>query len=401
MAKRYVCLICRNEIVHPGTECPYCKSRSMIAEGASPRVLALVFAVMVLTFALTAFYTRAFNNGSRERGAQHFATAGHLLEAGDYDAAIGEYRDALLYTRGDTTYRLGLARALYEANRHAEAETHLSELRAADPTSGIVNSLLARLAAWDRRIDEAVSYYRTAIHGDWDAAAPDTRLQLRLELVDLLDGNGRDQQLTAELLELLEVAPSNADIKFRLASLLLKTGVYDRASSLFRELVAADSRNREALLGRAEAEFQLGNFLTARTHYNRAQLYGDAPGTRQRIQLCNRIIELDPTRRGIELRERFRRSRVLLERALATAEQCRNPENEAAVGPPRPLPPASEETLGRAHEVLGTRRQRASANAVETNIQLAAAVWAASRSLCDPAAKQDEVLQLVLAKLNR
>lgn len=401
MARRYVCLICRNEIVRPSAECPYCKSRSMIAEGASPRVLALVFAVMVLTFALTAFYTQAFNNGSRERGIQHFEAAEHLMEAGDYDAAIGEYRDALLYARGDTTYRLGLARALYEANRHSEAETHLSELRAADPTSGIVNSLLARLAAWDSRIDEAVSYYRTAIHGDWDAAAPDTRLQLRLELVGLLDGNGRDQQLTAELLELLEIAPRNADIKFRLASLLLKTGVYDRASSLFRELVAADPRNREALLGRAEAEFQLSNFLTARTHYNRAQLYGDSPETRQRIQLCNRIIELDPTRRGIELRERFRRSRVLLERALATAEQCRNPEGEAAVGPSRTLPPASEETLGHAREVLGDRRQRSSADAVEANIQLAAAVWAASRPLCDPAAEQDEALQLVLAKLNR
>jgi len=148
MARRYVCLICRNEIVRPGTECPYCKSRSMIAEGASPRVLALVFAVMVLTFALTAFYTRAFNNGSRGRGTQHFEAAERLMEAGDYDAAIGEYRDALLYARGDTTYRLGLARALYEANRHSEAATHLSELRAADPTSGIVNSLPDRLAAW-------------------------------------------------------------------------------------------------------------------------------------------------------------------------------------------------------------------------------------------------------------
>ena len=402
MPKRYVCLICRNEIADPGAECPYCKSRSMIAEGASPRMLVIVFAVMTLIFVLTGFYTRSFNNESRKRGELYFESAQLRMGEQEYEDAVGDYRDALLYSSDNSDYRLGLARALYELGRYDETETHLIELRVADPTSGIVNRLLARVAAQAGQIDAAVSYYRTAIHGQWNDESEETRLQLRLELVDLLEDTGREQQLTAELLELLEIVPADRIIRHRLAGLLLKTRVYDRSSALFAALVASNPSDREALLGRAEAEFYLGNYLTARTHYNRAQLQGRDDVTRERIELCNRIIALDPTRRGIGVAERYRRSRVLVDRARATVESCHNPLDEDFVGPLPPLQPDLDTALKRADELLARRSPRyPSDEAVESNIQLAENVWRTGAPLCPQNKPPDEPLFHVMAKLSR
>ena len=404
MAKRYTCLICRNEIAHPGAECPYCRGRFVIAEGASPRVLAVVFAVMICVFALTGLYARAFKNEREQRGGLYFETAQRELSEERYGEAISSYRDALLYSRDDRTYRLGLSKALFADGKYSETENYLVELRVEDPTSGIVNHLLARLAARDGRTDAAISYYRTAIYGAWDEAEEDeaaTRLRLRLELVDLLERAGREEQLTAEVVELAGMAPDDTAIRTRLARLLLHVGAYDRASSLFESLIAADPDNREALLGRADAEFELGNYLTARTHYNRAQLRGTDESTIARIALCNRIIELDPTRRGIRLSERFRRSGILVEMALSALSTCRNPAGNDLVGPLPPLPAEQAEATARAEGALRARRPGATDADVEANILLTEEIWDIARPLCETEDLPDEALLHVLAKLSR
>ena len=401
MEKRYTCLICRREISHPAAECPYCKARSVIAEGASPRILVMVFGVMVAVFAFTALYASSFKQVRSERGRLHFEAAEALLAEGQHLNSIGEYRDALVYAKDEPSYRLGLARALFEADRYSEAENYLVELRGSDPASGIVNYLLGRLAARDGRIDEAVSYYRTAIYGTWGDAAETKRLEMRLELVQILEEAGREQQLTAELLDLTEIMPDDRAIQHRVASLMLRVRVYDRASSMFQTLLASDQQDRVALLGRAEAEYQLGNYLTARTHYNRALLLHEDDATAERVALCNRIIELDPTRRGIGLSERFRRSRVLIERARAVALACQNPGGSDFVGPLPAMPEALVAALDAADEEL-TKRRRASDDSVEANTLLAEEIWNQARPTCAASAPPpDPPLQHVMAKLSR
>ena len=318
-----------------------------------------------------------------------------------YEEAISHFRDALLYSRDNPAYRLELSRALYAAGRFSETQNYLAGLRTADPASGIVNLLLARLAARDGQVTEAVSYYRTAIHGRWDEKPEAERVDMHLELVDLLDREGLDQQLAAELLELAEIAPNDTEIRRRLAILLLETGSYDKASSIFRSLLVSVPTDRELLLGRADAEFHLGNYLTARTHYNRAQLYGDDDATRARIQLCNRIIELDPTRRGIGLGERFRRSRLLIERAMGAFSTCRNPAGDGLVGPLPPLPQDESIVIDRAESVLVARRQRASDDLVESNILLAEEIWNLAATRCESTDPPDASLLHVMAKLSR
>ena len=397
MVQRYTCMICRNEIAQLGAECPYCKGRSAIAEGASPRMLAFVFSVMVGVFALTGLYARSFKAEGQDRGRLHFQAAEAEMSQERYDEAVERYRDALLYSRDDPAYRLGLARALYAAGRYAESEIYLEGLRTGDPTSGIVNHILARLAAQDGRIDQAVSHYRTAIHGNWSAGTDKTRLQLLLELVSLLERSGPMQPLRAALLELADLSPDDPEILRRLAKLLLKTEVYDRASSTYASLLASNANDRAAHLGRAEAEFHLANYVTARKHYGEAQHDTGDEATLAKIRLCDRIIDLDPTGRGIELAVRFARSRLLVERAEAALTACR----ESSVGDHESLPEDRNGLIDPAEGLLAAGQARASDAAVESNILLAEEIWDQATLRCHPSVPPDEPLRHVLAKLAR
>ncbi len=405
MQQRFTCQICQNEIVRPGEECPYCKSRSVIAEGASPRILVIVFAVMIGCFALTTLLAGAFEQERRDRGKEHFESANSLMTEGNFDEAIEHYRDALLYSRTETSYQLGLANALFAAKEFPETEHRLVQLRGFDPTSGIVNYRLAQLAHRGGRIDESVAYYRTAVYGHWDDATEATgdgiRVRVRLELIDLLEESGRDRELAVALQELTEIDPNNREFRHRYAAKLLDIQAPEKASENYSMLLNSDPRDRVALLGRAEAEFRLGNYLTARTHYNRAQALGTDPATSERIALCNRVIELDPTRRGISVAERYRRSRVLVDRTRSFVMDCQNPLGDGFVGPLPPLPSDLRSALDAAEGVLRQTRDSPSDEKVETNILLAEELWDRSTSLCEGSGGTDEPLGLVLAKLAR
>ncbi len=401
MAQRFTCLICRNEIAHPGAECPHCRGRSVIAEGASPRILVVVFGAMVALFVLTGLFARSFRSEGRSRGAQHFESAEQMMAQGRYEDAISHYRDALLYSRDNALYRLGLARALFAHGNFTETETHLVELRMEDPASGVLNLLLARLAARDNRVGEAVSYYRTAIHGHWEPGEEDARLGVRMELVEVLENAGGELQMTAELAELADTAPDDVAVRARVAALLLKRGLYDRASSLFESVLAMAPGNRNARLGRAEAEFRLGNYGAAKTHFAAAQALAEDEETAARIDLCRRVIELDPTRRGIGSGGRYARSRVLIERAIAALSHCRGTGDPGFVGPVASLPSDSAATVERAARALRKESLEALDEAFEVNILLAEEVWSVAKPLCGERPPRDEPLRLVLRKLSQ
>lgn len=397
MTQRYTCMICRNEIAHLGAECPYCKGRSAIAEGASPRMLAFVFTMMVAVFVFAGFYTRSFKAEGKDRGRLHFQAAEVEMSQERYDQAVERYRDALLYSRDDPAYRLGLARALYAAGRYSETEVYLLGLRAGDPTSGVINHLLARVAARDERTDQAVSYYQTALNGEWREDPDETRLLLLLELVDLLERSGRTEHMRTTVLELASLRPDDPEVSHRLARLLLGIEIYDLAASIYASLLDSDASDRMAHLGRAEAEFHLGNYLTARKHYEAAQREAEDEATDSRIRLCDQIIELDPTGRGIDLSARFTRSRLLVERAMAALLACQG----SFSGPLAPVPEEEAGVLARAEQLLDARRARASDTAVESNILLAEEIWKLAVQRCHTSDPPDQPLRHVLAKLAR
>lgn len=400
MAKRYLCLICQNEIPHAGAECPHCRMHRKAFAGATPQVLVLLFAAMFAGFIFAGILTASFRAEKRERAERHAAMALTLSQYGDYEHAIEHYRDALLYSRENFEYRLGLAMALYYLERYNEAELQLIELRAADPTRGVVNRLLARIAEINGRPVDAENYYRTAIFGRWVESAEENRLKARFELVSLLESQGKKLQAIGELLDLLGSVPNDNQMKRRIGLLFLDVGSPVNAARIFQELVSATPDDAVAHYGLARAEFEQGNYITAASEFEKAKRLGASDaGLDDRLTLARAVVDLDPTTRRLSTRETHRRSRELLERSLAALEFCISPASHLSqfVGP---LPRDLDELINSAREIsTGKTRQRATEESIESNISLAESLWSRRKERCPDTPVADQPLSLVMERL--
>ena len=163
IAVHHVCLICYREIPHAGAACPHCRARVSSTVGATPQMLVGLFVVMVLFFVGTELLTGAFRREREHRATEHRDLACGLTNSGEYDRSVEQYRKALTYRPDDLESRLGLAQALYLLEHYSEAEAHLIELRAAQPTLALANYLLAGINVYADRRDEAVGYYRRRV----------------------------------------------------------------------------------------------------------------------------------------------------------------------------------------------------------------------------------------------
>ncbi len=401
MSPRHICLICHREIPHPGAECPNCKMQVTSSPGVTPQLLALIFAAMFLFFVITGFLTHSFRQERRIRGQEHLQRAETLADYGYYPDAIRDYRDALTFLPDSPESRLGLAKSLYALGRFNEAETHLLDLRKGDPTWARVNWLLARIAARHGDIEAAVGFYQTAIYGRWFLHPAENHLKVRLELVDLLKQHGETRLLVGQLLELLDEAPGNTDLRRKIGWMLFEAGSPGNARGVFEELVRLDRGDAEAQAGKGRAEFALSNYQAARDALLLAQKNGykseDLAGL---LELTEAILALDPTIRGIGRITSLRRSQQLVERTAEAVEHCIVPPKADFVGPPAPPPVAVSAWLEAARE-LNPRRQSATEATIEVNITLAEDLWSASKEVCAGAEPADPALAHVLSSLSR
>lgn len=400
MEPRYICLICSRELPHPDEGCPYCKRQVSSAVGASPGGLAALLFVMVALLATTGYFASSFHAYESYRGERHAERAQALAAAGDHTGSIDEYREALTYSPDNLDYRLSLTVTLYETGRLEEAETYLRELLATDPTSAVPNLYLAQIAAERADVEQAITHYRSAIYGRWPSDPVQRRIQTRFALVQLLEQSGERMQAVAELLELRDEVPENPDVATRVAWSLLLTGAPGRALEVFEDLIERDPNDAVAHSGVAEAEFALDHFLTARTHFRRALgLDRRLTHLRERLTLCDEIILLDPTMRGLGRVSRHERSLQMLERTLAALDACiRVPAD--GVGPIQ-LPTAVAIDRGTARRwVDGVERRAQDDDATEENLVLVERLWRATLEQCSDADASDQALSRVVGKLS-
>jgi Flp pilus assembly protein TadD len=116
----------------------------------------LVTLILILSFTFTGFLSSAYKNQKESRGRAHYDLGQAALRAGDLQQAIEEYRKALLFLPDDSDYGLSLAIALVDSGRLDEAESHLQELLEGNPTNGVINLMLARVAAKRKETNQAI-----------------------------------------------------------------------------------------------------------------------------------------------------------------------------------------------------------------------------------------------------
>jgi tetratricopeptide (TPR) repeat protein len=347
-----------------------------------------VAVVLVILFSVTAAMNGAYHATRQSRAEALYRSGLGLAGAGKNAEAVEEFRAALTYVHNDTRYRMALARSLIDLGRWGEAESYLSELREDDPTSGPINLMLARIAVRDRRDPDAVTYFQRAIYGLWPDHPAENRTAVRFELVGLLEREGQEKQVLAELLDLADEAPdTDYAARQHIGELLLAHGSPQHADDLFQGILDNKPDDAAAEKGHADASFTLGNYLEALRAYREAETRGiKDPALAQRIAACEAVIRLDPTLVRLSAGQRFKRAQDLVRLTMQSAQACGQ------------LAPDLATTAQTAADENATRRHDGD---TLTMLSVAEQLWKARQDLCGTSAQPDPPLAAVMAKLQK
>jgi tetratricopeptide (TPR) repeat protein len=350
----------------------------------------LVFVGLVALFAATGSFASVYHAERLQRAETHYQRGEQLAKSGSAADAAEEYRAALTFAPNDSRYRLALARSLMDLGRLDEAEAHLIGLHDADPDNALIDLLLARVAARQGRIDQAVAQYHQAIYGLWPEDPAGNRLRTRFELVSLLSKSGQPGHALAELLSLANEAPDDPATEQRIANLLVHYGAPQRAGELFERVAQKQPDNTQAIEGAGEASFAQGDYAAAAGWFRRAlKLDPNAGQARARLDEIEHIEALDPTLVSLSAAVRYERSRTLLEKTLASLEACTQG---------RPAPAAAQPLITSAHEFLQSSRRRREGDTPRA-IELAEQIWATRTQECGKPGAAEEPLDLVMTKV--
>jgi len=352
----------------------------------------LVFAAIAALFAIDMFLAGVEKREGQTEARRLLQQGERLAQEGRNAEAVDRFRRALEVSRANQEVQLDLAKALLAVGRLSDAGTLLQEMLQRDPTDGAANLTMARVLVREGKTAEATSYYHQAIYGRWKQDAVANRVKVRFELIDLLIKLGETREVLAELLPLQDEAPHDVQTRERIARLYLLAGSPSRAAELYREILRQQPQNFDAYAGLGEAEFTRGNYRIARTDFVAALRLNPADEEiRKRLGVCETVLALDPTQRGLSTADRYRRSLKLIELALAAVNQCVGaPPPETA----RDLAVKAQQTLKRR---VSSSRQDA---ATEANLELAEQLWEARQKACQKSPPaSEEPLALVMARL--
>ncbi len=348
------------------------------------RLLAGVVSVMVALAMLIAFLNYSSRTERVTRADNYFKAGNNYMSKERYDEAIAQYRDALSISHS-VDHRMALAEALTKAGSLDEAKIYWNEILREEPSSGRANLGLARVQAAQGDISNAAIHYHRAIYGTWTEHAEEHRVQGRMELVAALNKAGRMAEAQAELQVLAANSPADAAVRQQVARLCMELGMFRQAGDLFRAAAAQNGHDAGAFHGLGDAEFAQGDYSAALDAYREAaKVDASDSAAQQRAELCERILALDPTGRGLSARDRFERSRALLSQVVSEVTACQ--------GAGGSLPEEVRRDLLAAQGALArTVRQGSWEEAGDADVSAAEGLWAGRAKVCAAGAGEDAV----------
>ena len=358
-------------------------------EPASVRsLLTAVIAGVLGLFLLGGFLTHHYYSARIEKASGFYRAGSALMSEGRAGEAVEQFRAGLSLTHSDE-YRLALGLALAQTDHAAEAKIYLSEVLRTDQNNGPANLAMARLLRGENDRGEAITAYRKALGGNWPKHSQPQRLDAAFELVDLFAKSGDRRQAVAELLQ-LSGQTTDPVVLNRTGHGLLVAGSAASAADIFRQILAASPNDAAACAGLGEAELERENYREARGAFERAaRLDPTDESSKARAALCDRVLALDPSVRGLRSIERYERSRQLLRSVLSSLDACA-PAGSGGRSP----------TLGLARQALASRRSASLVEAADENIRLAESLWDTRSPACAQT-NSDQAVARVMARLER
>ena len=296
----------------------------------TPLVIAALIAIAILGFAVVSRLVTRLRANEKQIAWHAFEAGLAQSNVGKAEAALDDFRAALIYDPGNPNYQLSLARALRDTGRLAESEAYLLHLWNASPDDSTVNLALARLAARRHSLDSAIRYYHNAIYGAWRADPDQNRRRTRIELIEFLLQEHALPQAQAELVALAQILPPDPGPHLTVADLFRRAGDYENALAQYQLVLKLDHKNVAALHGAGEAAFHLGRYRTAEKYLQQAVREDPQDQqARQPLETATLVLATDPFLRRISDAERNRRIAAAFTQAGNRLKFCAQSSNIA------------------------------------------------------------------------
>ena len=305
-------------------KCPACGDDPKLLWTLSRNELLLAsLAALIVLFIATGFSVTAYHAKEHSLAQRWYARGERDLTAGQAEAAIEDFRTALIYSHNDPLIEFKLAHALTVAGHLRQARAYLLALWDSEPGNGTLNLELAQLAAQSGSVQEASQYYHDALYGQRDENPAEHRRLDGLDLAEFLIKVGQKAQAQAELIALTGGLPNDPPLQTRVGSLLMQTGEYEHAAPLFRQALRVNPNYLPALEGVGEASFQMRDYLAARRYLSHAKRLGAlSPQSQQRLETATLIQQSDPLAPRLRAQERASRSLAAFNQSLERLHQC-------------------------------------------------------------------------------
>ncbi len=296
---------------------------------SAPVVLLLLTAAAAIAFAGVGHLVARYNANQQSRGRKLYEQGLRAAAADQYDNAIATFRAALTCDPSNSQYQLSLARALRDSDnnkdnpRLEEAESYLLALWQRTPQDGAINLALARVAAHQGNIEEAIRYYHNAMYGVWSTNFDANRTKVRIELIQFLMKHGARDKAESELLGLAAALPPNPAAHLEAAELFAQNDDWDNALAQCREVLHIEPANRAALACSGQAAYYTGNYPLAQ-RYLQAAVSVDPQDkeSREKLATTELILKTNPFRSYISDAERNRRIAVAFAQAESRLSEC-------------------------------------------------------------------------------
>src|ERR1700733_6893940 len=305
---------------------------------ADTLALVTLFAITALLAVMTNYLYQSYASHQVELANRWLARGEQAMRDGKPQAAIDALSSALAFAPSDRNTGFKLAEALASAGRIQEATVYFNALLESQQGSGLINLQLARLAARQGNISQAIDDYQRAIYGNWEGDGYVRRRDVRFELANYLIAHNLLDRAHSELLVAAGNAPEDdISVQLEIARKMEQAQDPSDALHLYKTILHHHPSLREALDGAGRTAFQMGRYLEAKRYLARAL---EGPGVdqepkavldqgREQLSEATRLLLLYPSSR-LSLNERS--VRILADRkiALARLEQCTQERSQAS-----------------------------------------------------------------------
>src|SRR3984957_14882526 len=365
-----------------------------------PVILALLSGLAVIFFVAVTALSHLYQAQQESLGNRWFMRGTTDLKQRHFDAAVTEFRSALLYSRDSYAYQLNLAESLIGLKRTGEAYAYFINLWDRERENELVNLELARIAAQKGETEPALRYYHNAIYATWPGDEQVQRRETRLELIGYLLNINAKAHAQAELIALAANLEDDPSQQARVGDLFVQTQDYEHALAEYRLSLKAQPHDPAALAGAGLAAFQLGRYNIAERYLQAAMSANpnDAQSA-ARLKTTALIMQMDPFQRQISVAQR---DRIVLEAFAAAGQRLESCSAAGAAKGPATIPvaqPALSEEWAKMKPQITEPGLRRDPDLVNTAMELVFSIERQTSNACGAASETDAAL-LLIAKLH-